>query len=146
MGGVVDGTVVAVRVHSDEPCFLAVVAHDVDDVGVNAQQLKWRNNKTQLVGTNVVNKNAWLLRFRWLHFCPSAQQTDPAADGGFTQARGYRFAAAEKTVVFPAIAVITRSKTHAAVQALARVGGAGHWWLPADAHSEALADGLDLLA
>jgi hypothetical protein len=91
-------TVVAVRVHSDESYFLAGVTRDVDDVGVNAQQLKWRNNKTQIVGTSVVNKNAWLLQFRWLHECPSAQQIDTAADGGATQACGYKLAPAEKTV------------------------------------------------
>jgi hypothetical protein len=51
------------------------------------------------------------------------------------------FAAAEKTVVVPASAVITRSKTHAAAQERVWVALA-----TADAHSEALADGLDLLA
>jgi|EP00037_Helgoeca_nana_P004148 hypothetical protein len=50
-----------------------------------------------------------------------------------------------RPVVFPASAVLTRKETHAAVQKLVRVGGVGHWWLPAAAHSAVLRDGLDLL-
>jgi len=147
MGGAVDGTVVAVRVHSDQSYFLAGVTRDVDDVGVNAQQVKWRNNTTQIVGTTLATRTFGCCGFGGFASGPcSAQQIDTAADGGATQACGYKFAPAEKTVVFPASAVVARSKTHAAVQTLARVSGTGHWWLPAAAHTEALADGLDLLA
>jgi len=147
MGGAVDGTVVAVRVHSDQSYFLAGFTRDVDDVGVNAQQVKWRNNTTQIVGTMLATRTFGCCGFGGFASGPcSAQQIDTAADGGATQACGYKFAPAEKTVVFPASAVIARSKTHAAVQTLARVSGTGHWWLPAAAHTEALADGLDLLA
>jgi hypothetical protein len=56
------------------------------------QQLVWRNNKTQVVGTNVVNKNVYLIRFRWLHYCPNARQSDAAVAEAQRDARGYRFA------------------------------------------------------
>jgi hypothetical protein len=83
VGGVVDGTIVAVRVHSDEPndhdepYFLAVVTRDVDDVGVNAHQLKWRNNKTQIVGTNVVNKNVGCCGFGGFTSAPVHNRPTP---------------------------------------------------------------------
>jgi hypothetical protein len=66
-----------------------------------------------------------LIRFRWLHYCPNARQSDAAVAEAQSDARGYRFEPAEKTVIFPASAVLTRKETLAAVQKLVRVGGAG---------------------
>jgi hypothetical protein len=98
---VVEGTIVAVRVHNEEPnehdeqYYLAVVSRD--DVGPDApadddndvQKLVWRNNKTQVFGTNVINKNVCLIRFRWLHYCPNARQSDAAVAEAQSDARSY---------------------------------------------------------
>lgn len=55
---------VAVRVHADEPnehrepYNLGIIGQDLE-----SDKLCWKNGKSQLVGTNVVNKNVQLVRF-----------------------------------------------------------------------------------
>jgi len=140
------GYVVAVRVHSEEPndlsepYFLAVV--DRDEGASGQEELVWRNNKTQMIDSNVVNKNVCLLRLRWLHYRGQTAQP-PAGSAVGAGARGYQFETAEKTFVFPAQAVLTKVKPCAALQQLCHDGE--HWWLPEAAHKVVMADGLDLL-
>ena len=141
------GTVIVVRVHSDEvnefnePYYLAVAA------GKGDEKLVWRNNKTQMIDGNVHIKNTWLVRFRWLHYCPTAQP--PADDPSLAGARGYQFQPGEATVVFPATGVVTKIEAHSAAQQLVKPGLSGqgaHRWLPADAHDAIVRDGMDLLS
>lgn len=143
-----DLKVIVVRVHkeepqhdvdSGEPYYLAVMGKDDEE-----QELCWRNNKTQDVGTgNVVNKNVWLIRFRWLHYRPGALAAPPEAAHN-SQYRGYQFQPGETTVVYPVFGVITKRGTCAAAQDLKEVDGI--WWLPKKAHECIVKDGLDLLA
>ena len=139
------GTVVVVRVHADEPnelnelYYLGVVDRDHDD-----DLLCWRNKKTQAVGQgNVVNKNVWLVRFRWLHYRPAAVASSPSA-ADKAQYRAYQFQPCETTVVFPAAGVVTRRATCEAAQALRQNGN--FRWLPKGAHGKIIEDGLDLIA
>ena len=138
--GIKVGSVVAVRVHSDEPNehrephFLGVVERDGG--APDADPLVWRNNKTQRIESNVFNKNVWLIRFRWLHYKPLAV----CADGS----RGYQFQPGEKPVVFAAQAVVTRKEPNLALQSLHQADGV--WWLPEKSHETVMKSGMDLLS
>ena len=140
-----DGTVVVVRVHADEPnqhnepYFLGVVMKDED--GEADEKFVWRNEKTQTVNHTVVTKNTWLIRFRWLHYCPAKTSPSKTLEG----ARAYQFLPGDAdTVVFPASAVITKKATVTAAQELWR--GKDHFWFVKEAHAAVMADGLDLLS
>jgi hypothetical protein len=152
-----EGTIVVVRVHDDdenpldEPYFLGVVCRDqnadvaavdetmlaeVDEAAEpeDVQQLCWRNNKTQDVGSgNLVNKNVMLIRFRWLHYRPDS--------GG--DKRSYEFQPGEDTVVFPVYGIVTKTKSHEAAQTLKLDGSTR--WLECGAHEEIMKDSIDLL-
>ena len=137
--GIKVGSVVAVRVHSDEPnehrepYFLGVVERD--DGAPDTDPLVWRSNKTQRIESNVFSKNVWLIRFRWLHYKPLAV----CADGS----RGYQFQPGEKTVVFAAQAVVTRKEPNIALQSLHQADGV--WWLSKQSHGTVMKSGMDLL-
>ena len=135
------------RVHPDEentlnePYFLAICA------GNGSEALVWRNTKTQEVDGNLFKKNVWLVRLRWLHFCPTA--VPPSDLEGLVGARGYRFQPGEAAVVFPASAFIANESSHKAAQTLVKPGLEGQGalrWLPEDAHASLKEDGIELLS
>ena len=141
-----EGSIVVVRVHADEPnthdepYFLGVVTRDEGDDGKD-QKLVWRNEKTQAVQHNVVTKNTWLIRFRWLHYCPGVTHKSKTIEGS----RAYQYAPGDAdTVIFPASSVITKKATTTAAQELWQ--GKDHYWFAKSAHSAVMKDGLDLLS
>ena len=99
------------------------------------------------MGGDVHNENAWSLRFRWLHYCPTAQP--PSETPALANARACQFQPGEAALVFPASGVVTKKVTHAAAQRLGKPGLSGqgaHRWLPADDHEALVRDGIDLLS
>lgn len=138
------GTVLVVRVHTDdantlnEPYYLALA------LGKEGESLAWRNGKTQMIDGNVFKKNDWLVRMRWLHYCPTAQP--PLGNPDLAGARGYRFQPGESAIVFSAFGIVTKETIHTSAQELIKPELGEFRWMPSSAHEAVVEDGIELLS
>lgn len=104
------------------------------------EKLAWRSGKAQRLGNNVASKNAWAVRFFWLHFRPHLKKAGSAG------ARACQLVPGEPTVVFPCHAIVCQAQARAAAQKLGRTSGPGAMWLSKAAHEAIMAHPTELLA